>query len=102
MAFYEDDLLTEFLDLDEFATLVTEVGSGSPENTFNAIFDSIYEQYSDGESIISTKDIQITARTVDVENFDQTTNLKIKNVTYRIRDFEPDGTGVTIVKLYLV
>jgi hypothetical protein len=88
MAFAED--LSVFFDTDEFADAVTYNGV-----TINGIFDNAYFE---GQGIQGSQPVFICP-TASVSNALHGDELVRNSVTYRVVGVEPDGTGVTLLRL---
>ena len=87
------DLLS-MLDTDEFAILAT-IGNASVK----VIFDDAYTGVNLQSGEVGTSDPQIAARTADVSTVTQGTSVIINGVVYKVLNNEPDGTGLSILRL---
>ena len=95
MAFAED--LTVFFDTDEFAVTATP-SSGS---AFSVIFDRA-QVVALGGDISGTEPVGL-ARSADVSSLTlKSSTLTISGTQYRLIDKEPDGTGLTLLRLEVV
>lgn len=89
--FAED--LAPFFDIDAgFAQTATVGGSSFP-----VIFDKAYAPAL-GNMVESTGPV-CQAKTADVSAVVQGTSITIASVSYKVREVQPDGTGVTILFL---
>lgn len=88
MSFAED--LSVFFDTDEFADAATYNGA-----TINGIFDNAYFE---GQGIQSSQPV-FTCPTASVPNALHGDELVRAGVTFRVVGVEPDGTGVTLLRL---
>ena len=90
MSFWTEDLSVLMTD---FGTTVT----AGDRCTFTAIFDSEYVGVGDVE--IESSGPALTCRTSDVADRAHGDVLTIDSVGYVIRGIQPDGTGVTLLRL---
>ncbi|PTR17498.1 hypothetical protein C8R31_101662 [Nitrosospira sp. Nsp2] len=88
MAFAED--LSVFFDTDEFADAVTY--NGAP---LAGIFDNAYFE---GQGIQGSQPV-FTCPTADVASARHGDLLVRAGVTYKVVGVEPDGTGITLLRL---
>jgi hypothetical protein len=89
-----------FLNSQEFgitARLVSD--SSGAERELNGIFDAAHFSLDLGAGSVSTRELQFTCATEDTEGFTQDDVLEIAGVRYVIADLQPDGTGITVLKL---
>jgi hypothetical protein len=91
MPFTED--LSVFFRTEDFGTAAVYSGSGA---TINGIFDTEYEEPMG--RVQAYKPIFV-CRTSDVPTASHGQTLVIGAVTYKIRGVEPDGTGITMLRL---
>lgn len=92
MSFTED--FTAFLDPDEFATAVTVDG-----NAINAIFDNDYVAVGlDGVTVESLGPV-LLCETADVAAVVQGDPAVVNAVNYTVAEVQPDGTGMTLLRL---
>jgi len=94
MAFTED--LTEFLDT-AYGFAVTATYNGS--TSVNGIFDAEYFEPDAGFAGIQSAQPVFLCRTVDVASAAHGQTLVVASVNYKIVGVEPDGTGMTLLKL---
>lgn len=87
------DLLS-MLDTDEFAVIAT-INS----NPVKVIFDDAYTGVSIETGEVASSDPQAAARTADVSTVTTGTSVIINGVTYKVIGNEPDGTGLSILRL---
>lgn len=80
--------------LEPFSVEVIAFADTGDETRFRAIFDKPTQMYGD-DLELSGSNPTLTARTIDVTAVDQYSSIKINNALYRVRDVEPDGTGIT-------
>jgi hypothetical protein len=93
MPFDED--LGEFLDTDEFATAATYTPAGGSAKTVNGIFDA---RYFEALGIDGTQPA-FTCVASDVPDAARGDALVIDSVDYKVSGVEPDGTGLTVLRL---
>lgn len=92
-----------FFNTQEFGvTAKVASNSSGAESEIVGIFDSQYLNLDLGAGSVSTSDLQFMCRTSDVTNFTQGDTVEIESVRYEISDVQPDGTGVTVLKLHRV
>ncbi len=89
MPFAED--LSVFLQTQDFATAATYQGSA----TVNGIFDN---QYFEGMNFQGSAPV-FMCRTADVASAAHGQTLAVGADTYKIVGVEPDGTGITLMRL---
>lgn len=90
MPFTED--LTAFFSTSDFGTAATYNGS----TTINGIFDN---DYTEPMGRLQAASPVFVCRTADVSTAAHGQTLVINAVTYKIRGVEPDGTGITLLRL---
>lgn len=94
MPFTED--LSEFLDtVYGFATTATYNGI----TPVDGIFDAEYFQPDAGFAGIQSSQPVFLCRTVDVSSATHGQTLVVASINYKIVGVEPDGTGMTLLKL---
>lgn len=99
--------LDDFIDSQEFGICVDP-----PNGTlFQAVFDNehLLVDYGDGRQV-STRQPQLTCKTVDASRLEQEDILNLlftdesgqvtDTQTWKIKDIQHDGTGMTVVELY--
>lgn len=91
-AFLADDLAAFFDTAGGFAQTATVGGSSFP-----VIFDSAYQVAIDG--VVESAGPACHARTSQVSAVVQGTAITINAVSYKVREVQPDGTGVTVLLL---
>lgn len=85
---------TAFLNTGEFATAVTVDG-----NAVDAIFDNAYVEVGfDGVSVESVGPV-LHCTTADVSTAVQGTAAVVNAVNYTVAEVQPDGTGMTLLRL---
>lgn len=90
-----NDDLTSILLVDEFAVAVTYDGG-----TIYGIFDNETVPVDAGGYVqVHQEQPRLTCRTVDVPSIAEDQQMVISSVTYDIKAWIHDGTGVTIVQL---
>lgn len=92
MPFTED--LKSFLSTKDFA--VSAIYNGV---SVDVIFDSVYFEESTGLVGFQGSAPMATALTSDVPNAAHGDTLVISSVTYKVVGVEPDGTGITVLRL---
>lgn len=91
---FATDLLTLF-NVDEFAVSVTYSGA-----TIRGIFDNETVPVDAGGFVsVHQEQPRLTCRTTDVPSIAEDQTMVISGVTYRVRAWIHDGTGVTSVQL---
>jgi hypothetical protein len=87
----EEDLTAFFGDFSVDATL--------PEgSTFKAIIDTSFVAVGEGAAVESTA-VFLLAQTADVGDLGHGEIVEIADVEYAVRGIEPDGLGVTTIRL---
>lgn len=92
----------QFLNTDEFGVEATYTPvSGGASSTVKGIFDAATQAIEVGlEVAISSTSPQFQCRTADLTNGGkQRDTFVIAGVTYKAKDVQPDGTGMTVVML---
>ena len=97
----EDDLL-ELLDVDEFGIDVI-LDPDSSATTIPAIFDAGFIAI-DGDLLdVSSTETVLMCRTSDVTSVDaDVTLIDVQGIRYRVGDIQPDGTGITVIRIHKV
>ncbi len=87
--------LQTILSLDEFAVAVTYDGG-----TINGVFDNETVPVDAGGFVqVHQEQPRLTCRTADLPSIAEGQNMIIQSVTYVVRAWIHDGTGVTVVQL---
>jgi hypothetical protein len=85
--------------LDPFAVDVIMQQGTSDEYSIRGIFNNPHKLYADNE-VFSSTNPTLTVRTSDITNISKTTGtVYIDGTTRKIRDFESNGQGLTIIDL---
>ena len=93
IAFQND--LSYMLDVDDFATAVTYDGG-----TINGIFDNETVPVDAGGFVpVHEEQPRLTCRTSDIPSIAQDQVMVIGGVSYDVKAWIHDGTGVTVVQL---
>ena len=93
IAFADD--LSYMLDVDDFATAVTYDGG-----TINGIFDNETVPVDAGGFVpVHEEQPRLTCRTSDIPSIAQDQVMVIGGVSYDVKAWIHDGTGVTVVQL---
>lgn len=93
MPFTED--FTDFLKTDEFATAVTVGGI-----SVNAIFDNDYIPVDLGNGVqVESVGPAILCATADVSGVAQGAAVVVNGTNYTVAEVQPDGTGLTTLRL---
>ena len=90
-----------FFRLQAFGTeamITTETSSYS----VRGIFENEYETVNVGELGVESSGPKFTAATETLPGVADSDTIKVKEVTYTVRDVEPDGTGITTLRLDLL
>ena len=89
------------LDTGVFGTNVTV--PGSPVTVVRGIFDDAHFEVDNGITIVSTSEPQLHVRTSDVTGSPsvlQGATVIISGDSYTVTDIQPDGTGMTLLRLH--
>lgn len=87
--------LAAILNVNEFAVAVTYNGA-----TINGVFDNETVPVEAGGFVpVHQEQPRLTCRTADVAGIADDQTMVISGVTYKIRAWIHDGTGVTVVQL---
>lgn len=87
--------LLQLIDVDDFATVVTYNGG-----TINGIFDNETVPVDAGGFVpVHEEQPRLTCRTSDVPSITYDQTMVIGAVTYKVKAWVHDGTGVTVVQL---
>jgi len=87
--------LATMMNVDEFAVSVTYSGG-----TISGIFDNETVPVDAGGYVsVHQEQPRLTCRTADVPSIAEDQTMVISGVTYKIRAWIHDGTGVTVVQL---
>jgi hypothetical protein len=87
--------LTTLMNIDEFAVAVTYSGG-----TINGIFDNETVPVEAGGFVsVHQEQPRLTCKTSDLPSIAEDQSMVISGVTYKIRAWIHDGTGVTVVQL---
>ena len=95
------DDLTDILNIEEFATTVAyQRKDALGDSTIYGIFDNETVPVDTGGFVpVHEEQPRLTCRTADVPNIAETDVMIINSVTYKVRAWVHDGTGVTTVQL---
>ncbi len=94
---FKDDLLNDldiFFNDDEFAIEVTY-----NLVTFNGIYDNAFIEDQQGQIQIETLEPQIMVKTSDVTGLTHGETMTVNSVAYKVKEIQPDGTGITRILL---
>jgi len=94
----ESDIDT-FVDTDDFAVSVTYTPNGGDPSTISGIFDNETEAFNTQTGEIEAGGPQILVKDSDVSGVAKGDTIVKDSTTYYVRGIEPDGTGMTILKL---
>lgn len=89
--------LVAMMDTAEFASAVT-LGTGTAATTVAAIFDA---GYSEPLGEVQSVGPQLTLPTTSAAGVAMYTAVTIGTTAYRVIGIEPDGTGITVLRLEL-
>jgi hypothetical protein len=94
------DLLT-LMNVDEFAVQATYRRRGAlGESTINGIFDNETVPVDAGGFVsVHQEQPRFTCRTTDIPSISEDDQLVISSVTYTVRAWVHDGTGVSVLQL---
>ena len=84
-----------FLSTGDFGVEATDVKTNCK---FVGIFDNDFQSFNN-DIELSGSTPAFLCRTVDIPNLKQDDVIKINDISYTVRDTEPDGTGMTQVIL---
>lgn len=95
------DDLAAILNVEEFAQAVTyRRKDGLGESAINGIFDNETIPVETGGFVpVHEEQPRFTCRTADVPNIAETDQLVVGAVTYVVRAWVHDGTGVSVLQL---
>lgn len=93
----QTSILNDFFDIEEWAEGVIINGT-----SYNAIFDNEVNIDSSRDILTTSRNPTLTMRDDDLKFVHQSDIVTIRNKTYKITNLEPDGTGVTTVRVKLV
>lgn len=85
--------------LDDFGVSIG-LASGSPQTEIIGIFDNEYYEMGIGDTAYSTTQPKVTVRTSDISNVGQGDIVIVEGTTYTVSDIQPDGTGISILRLH--
>lgn len=101
-----DDLVADlavFVNPLEFGTVVVRHKRDGTTTTFNGDFDDAMQGVSPVTLQVETTEPQLVCATADLVDFDKKAEtLTIAGTDYRVLGVEPDGTGVSRLRLSLV
>jgi hypothetical protein len=89
--------IDDFFKLVEFATVATLPGGVN----INVIFDRAHTAVDGGMYEIGSSIPLFIAKSSDVATLSQGAQVIINDVSYSVRDLQPDGTGITEVYLHV-
>lgn len=90
------DRLNEFLDLNDFAEEVIWNGK-----KVQAIFDNISEIGGSIDIAVYSRSPMLTVRDEDIIDIQQNDIVIVRGTDYKVMKTEPDGTGITEIRLKL-
>lgn len=93
-----DEDFDVFFDTGEFADVVSGRPDGKP---FHGIFDEAFFDPEAGETVLDATQPRLTCATSDLVGITRKTVLTIKGQRYTVINIQPDGTGMSVVKLSL-
>lgn len=99
MSVESDQDRLEMLNVEEFGTSITVV-LNSTQTEISGIYDDAHFEVDDGITIVSTSEPMVHVNTSDVTNVVQGTELRINGSTFSVSDIQPDGTGITLLRLH--
>ena len=91
-----------FFDGDEFALAASyTLAAGGAPSTVNGIFDNEFLAVDQASGVaLSSQDPRLQCAVADLPGgYGSGDTLVIEAVTYKARDFEPDGTGLVFIVL---
>lgn len=97
---FADDLL-QLLDVDDFATSIAYRRKNAlGDSTIVGIFDNETVPVDAGGFVsVHEEQPRVTCRTTDIPYISETDEMIVSGVTYKVRAWVHDGTGVTTVQL---
>ena len=93
--------LADILNVEEFAVAAnySRVGGGG-DSTFNGVFDNeTVPVETGGFTAVHEEQPRFTCRTADLPNLTEYDLLSVSGISYLIRAWVHDGTGVTVLQL---
>lgn len=84
-----------FINPNEFGLVVHRPGSSS----FSALFDEEHLELEIGGNAISSRQPELIAQDADITGLAQGSPLVINGQPYTVTDIQPDGTGMSVIKL---
>lgn len=100
MALPISDDLAAILNVDEFAVSATYTPTGGAAVTINGILDNETVPVETGGYVaVHEEQPRFTCRTQDLTGLVEGSSLVVSGVSYSIRAWVHDGTGVTILQL---
>lgn len=95
------DDLADILNIDEFAvTVAYRRKDALGDSTIYGIFDNETVPIEAGGFVpVHEEQPRLTCRTADIPNIAYNDEMDISSVTYKVRAWVHDGTGVTVVQL---
>lgn len=100
MAFVDTILSDLTTVLADFGTVVTRHKRDGSTPTLTGIFDEAVQVVSPETMSVETTEPQLVCETADISDMDKSTEtLTINGVDYRVIGVEPDGTGLTRLRL---
>lgn len=96
-----NDDLADIFNIEEFAVTVTYRRKNAlGDSTITGIFDNETVPVETGGFVpVHEEQPRLTCRTSDIPNVSETDQMIINSVTYTVRAWVHDGTGVTVVQL---
>lgn len=100
---FADTILSDLTTvLADFGTVVTRYKRDGSTVTLTGIFDEAVQVISPETMSVETTEPQLVCKTSDVSDLDKSAEtLTINGVDYRVIGVEPDGTGLTRLRLSL-
>lgn len=88
------------LELLEDFGIDVKVDPDSSNSTFKAIYDAGHIEIDNGISLVSTVEPQLLARDSDITTLTQGSVVELNSTRYVIADVQPDGTGMTVLRIH--
>lgn len=93
------ELVDEFFDTGDFAVVATYTPAGGSPVSIKVVFDAPFAITEVEGMQYQNIDPVAHCRTADVANATDEATLIINGVTYRVKEVQPDGGGVTNLAL---
>lgn len=89
------DFVEPFFANSLFTMTATYTGSGAAAKSITIIFDAPFQLTSAQGIEYQNAEPQCLCRTSDVSDANDQATILINTITYKVREVQPDGTGIT-------